>query len=231
MQTRSHADATQPVRLTDSGTSPSMLGSWISAIHGIVPRSETVRENLGFMKLWLRRPASLGAVLPSSKSLGSAMAEAIDTPAPGAVVELGGGTGSITAALLESGVAPEDLVVIEREAALCRVLAARLPNVRIIQGDARRLKSLLREAGIGPVRAVVSGLPLLSLPGKTCIAIIAQALSVLPADGVFVQFTYGPASPVSRALASHFNIKGDRASWVLDNLPPASVWRYYRGTA
>ena len=231
MQTRSHADATQSVRMSNSGPPQSILESWISTIHGIVPRSETVRENLSFMKLWLKRPASLGAVLPSSKSLGMAMAQAIDPSAPGAVIELGGSTGSITAALLESGVAPQDIVVIEREAALCRVLAPRFPDIRIIQGDARRLRSLLRDAGVGPVRAVVSGLPLLSLPGKTCIAIIAQAFSVLPDDGLLVQFTYGPASPVSRALATHFSIKGDRASWVLDNLPPASVWRYRRDTA
>ena len=41
------------------------------------PRRNRVRDNLSFLKLWLRKPASLGAMLPSSKSLASAMAEQI----------------------------------------------------------------------------------------------------------------------------------------------------------
>ena len=59
-------------------------------------RRSSLRENLDFVRLWLRRPVSLGAILPSSKGLAQAMAEQVDPLDPGAVVELGGGTGSIT---------------------------------------------------------------------------------------------------------------------------------------
>lgn len=185
-------------------------------------------RNLRFLRLWLQRPASLGAVMPSSKSLAAAMAAEIDPAAPGAVVELGGGTGNITAALLASGIDPKDIVVIEQEAALCRVLATRFPQIRVICGDATRLRGLLRRSGVGPVKAVVSGLPLLSIPKRAERLIIAQAFSVLAEDGVFVQFTYGPRPPVSRSIASGLDIVGDRSNWVLDNLPPAAVWQYRR---
>jgi phosphatidylethanolamine/phosphatidyl-N-methylethanolamine N-methyltransferase len=191
-------------------------------------RHELVRNNLRFLKLWLQRPTRLGALVPSGKSLASAMAAEIDPTVPGTVVELGGGTGNITAALLQSGTDPRDIVVIEREPSLCRVISARFPEIRVICGNATKLRSLLRRAGIGPVKAVVSGLPLLSIPKKAERLIVAQAFSVLADDGVLIQFTYGPKAPVSRSVAGGLDIIGDRTHWVLDNLPPAAVWQYRR---
>jgi phosphatidylethanolamine/phosphatidyl-N-methylethanolamine N-methyltransferase len=191
-------------------------------------RHDLVRNNLRFLKLWLQRPTRLGAVVPSGRRLAAAMAAEIDTTAPGAVVELGGGTGNITAALLDNGTDPGDIVVIEREPSLCRVIAARFPQIQVICGDATKLRSLLRRAGVGPVKAVVSGLPLLAIPKKAERLIVAQAFDVLADDGVLIQFTYGPKAPVSRSVASGLDIAGDRSHWVLDNLPPAAVWQYRR---
>ena len=187
-----------------------------------------LRNNLRFLRLWLQRPVRLGAVMPSSRSLAVAMASDVDPTAMGAVVELGGGTGNITAALLEAGIAPRDIVVIEREPSLCRVIAKRFPQIRVICGDAMKLRSLLRRAGVGPVKAVVSGLPLLSIPKKAERMIVAQAFSVLTKAGVLIQFTYGPKAPVSRSITTALGIIGERSHWVLDNLPPAAVWRYRR---
>lgn len=192
------------------------------------PWRSSLRHNLDFLKLWLRRPVSLGAVLPSGKSLALAMAEQVDAAAPGAVVELGGGTGSITAALLESGTAVEDLVVIEREPALAELLQSRFANVRVIHGDARHAARLVEQEGVRPVKAVVSGLPMLSLPETICREIITQAFKLLAPGGIMVQFTYSPLSPISRGTGRSLGIVGDRADWVLENLPPASVWTYRR---
>lgn len=185
-----------------------------------------LRRNLGFLRRWLKNPRAVGAVVPSSHSLACAMAAEIDLTAPGAVVELGGGTGSITAALLEAGVPPKDLAVVERDPAFARMLSARFPEARVLQGDAAELRHLLRHAGIGPVKAVVSGLPLLSIPDRICLRIIAEAIEALTEDGVLVQFTYGPASPVSRRILQRLDLEARRTSWVVENFPPASVWRY-----
>jgi phosphatidylethanolamine/phosphatidyl-N-methylethanolamine N-methyltransferase len=64
-----------------------------------------------------------------------------------------------------------------------------------------------------------------------CQRIVAGAFSVLPPDGDFLQFTYGPASPVSRRTRASLGIAGQRSDWVLFNLPPAAVWRYHREPA
>ncbi|MGF1609661.1 MAG: class I SAM-dependent methyltransferase [Kiloniellales bacterium] len=187
-----------------------------------------LRNVLSFWKAWLRRPGRVGALTPSSRSLAAAVACGIAPLRDGVVVELGGGTGSVTAALLRSGLAPDKLVVIERDRSLAKVLARRFPSVRVICGDAGELASLLQRAEVGPVGAVVSGLPLIMLPPELCRTILAQSFALMPEDGVFVQFTYGPLSPLSRSTLRMLGLEGDRIDWIIGNLPPAAVWRYHR---
>lgn len=189
-------------------------------------RLAPLRRNLGFLRRWLKDPKAVGAVMPSGRRLSSAMVSGIDLAAPGKVVELGGGTGNITAAILKAGVPAADLLVVERDAAFAEILARRFPEVRLLHGDATDLRHLLRVAGIDRVKAVVSSLPLLSIPERTCLRIISEATAVLDERGVLVQFTYGPASPVSRRIATRLGLQAERIGWVVDNIPPASVWRY-----
>ena len=170
-------------------------------------------------------------MVPSGRALARAMVAHIDLGAPGAVVELGGGTGNITKAILRAGVAPEDLIVVEREAKLCRIIQARFPGVRVLCADARKLDALLADAGITDVKAVVSGLPLLSMEQEDCRQILRAAFAALGPEGEFLQFTYSPASPVSHKTRGLLGIVGKREEWVLSNLPPAAVWRYRRSAA
>ena len=186
------------------------------------------RDEVRFFLQWLRRPGRLGAVVPSSPALAAALAAEIDTRAPGAVIELGPGTGRVTEALLAAGVAPEALVAIEREASFCALLAARLPEIRVVRGDARAFEFLLKQAGVGQVKAVVSSLPLLNISGADRRRVLTQAVAALGPDGVLVQYTYGPAAPVPSELRAQVGLQGERAGWVLANLPPAAVWRYRR---
>lgn len=191
-------------------------------------RSRAPNDKLDFFLAWLRRPHRVGAVVPSGKALGDAMASCIDVEAPGVVVELGGGTGSITRAILEAGVAPRDLIVVERDAALCKIIGARHPGVHVLCADARDLDRLLPAIGVERVKTVVSGLPLLSMDRADCRRVLKAAFAVLPERGEFLQFTYGPASPVSYETRSLLGLVGKRSEWVLNNLPPAAVWRYRR---
>ncbi len=186
------------------------------------------REEFRFFLHWLRRPRRVGAVLPSSPALAAALAAEIDTEAPGVVVELGPGTGRVTRALLEAGIAPGQLVAIERDATFCKLLRERFPGVRIVSGEARTLEPLLQQAGVGPLKAVASSLPLLSMTSRDRRAVLSQIAAVLGAEGVLVQYTYGPAAPVPPELGVELGLLGERTNWVLANLPPAAVWRYRR---
>ena len=189
-------------------------------------RSPMLSESRLLLKLWLKNPLKIGAVAASSPELAAAMARHIPLHSDGYVVELGGGTGPVTRAILETGVPADRLIVVERDPVLHRHLAQRYPNVRVLQGDAMHLQQLLRREQIQPVKAIVSSLPLLSMKKAIQYRIGAQAFSVLEPGAPFIQFTYGLFSPLNR---HRLGVHGTVEDRVLQNLPPASVWLYRKG--
>src|SRR6201987_5107136 len=69
-------------------------------------------DEVRFIRSWIERPLSTGAVAPSSKILARTMARYVDPNSSGPVVELGPGTGPVTEALVEGGVDPSRLVLV-----------------------------------------------------------------------------------------------------------------------
>ena len=183
------------------------------------------REYRLFLRRWVKNPMSIGAIAPSSRRLADAMARQVPAHGTGPVVELGGGTGNITAGLLRAGIAASRLVVLERDPALHRHLQQLYPQLRIVLGDAAALVDTLRPFGIERADVVVSGLPLLSMPRNIQDDIVRNVFRLLSPGAPFIQFTYGPYSPVGR---ERMGVHGKVAKWVPANLPPASVWVYRR---
>ncbi len=178
-----------------------------------------------FLKTLLERPRLTGALAPSGRFLARAMALAVDPRGEGLVVELGPGTGPVTRALIDNGVARERLVLVEYDAGFCRLLAQRFAPVRVVQGDAYHLERTLAGLEGQPIAAVVSSLPLLNQPAALRAKLIEDAFALMGPDGVFVQFTYGFASPISReTCAKRFSAHCSAPIW--RNLPPARVWTY-----
>src|SRR5690348_11215160 len=86
-----------------------------------------------FLHNWMRTPVSIGAVLPSSRLLARLMTADLR---PGArVMELGAGTGSVTRAILDSGVRPEDLYLVERNEEFAAILRRRFPRSPVLHTD------------------------------------------------------------------------------------------------
>lgn len=177
-----------------------------------------VQSKILFLSELLRDAGSMGALCSSSPRLAARIARQVDVHADGLVVELGGGTGAITEALLRRGLPAQKLVVIEKSHKLAAYLKARFPAVRVIHGDAVHIEVLL--AGQGPVQALVSGLPLRSIGGDKVAAIVGNCVPRLKAQGRLVQFTYafGATSPWLRGGLARV---GSELVW--GNLPPARV--------
>jgi phosphatidylethanolamine/phosphatidyl-N-methylethanolamine N-methyltransferase len=185
-------------------------------------------EAATFFKLWMRRPLRLAAANPSGAALADAVATQLDLRRPGAVIELGGGTGGITQGLVRRGCGPERLVVIEREPELAAVLRRRFPELRIVTGDATRLASLLRPLGLGPIASVVSTLPIKWFPRAAQAAIAHQSLDLVGPDGQFLQLTNAFVSPLPRRA---LGLEGEEVARVWRNFLPAQIWSYRRGAA
>ena len=176
-----------------------------------------------FFTRWLKAPHHIGAVAPSSRFLARAMATQVDLRRAEPVIELGGGTGSVTKALLEAGLPIDRLIVVERDVRLYKMLRRRFPQLRIVLGDARHLVELLRPLGIDAVSAVVSSLPLVSMSKTMRRQIINQSFALLGEAGRFIQYTYSLSSPLA---GREFGLRGRVAARVWLNFPPASVWNY-----
>jgi len=182
-------------------------------------------DEVRFIRSWLERPLSTGAVTPSGKVLARAMASYVDPNSDGPVVEFGPGSGPVTEALVEAGVAPSRLVLVESNPDFCRILQARYPDATVVQGDAYGLRRLLETLLIQPAAAVVSSLPLVTKPIRKRLRLIRDAIDLMLPGAPFVQFTYSVAAPLPKRL-SGFSVEASERIWM--NLPPARVWVYRR---
>lgn len=183
-----------------------------------------------FFLQWLKNPLRTAAVAPSSAELAAAMVAELPDDVR-RVIELGGGTGAITDALLGAGIDDDDLLVLELNEELHAHLHVRYPRVRVALGDARSLAQLAEQNGYlagGQADAIVSGLGLLSMPPDLQRDILDAAFACLRPGGVFVQFTYGPTAPVADMVAMELGLQVRRGDFVLRNMPPATVYVYTR---
>lgn len=185
-----------------------------------------LNDEVRFIRSWMERPLSTGAVRPSSRVLARAMARYVDPDADGPVIELGPGTGPVTEALVAHGVAPERLVLVEFNTQFCDLLRNRYPEATVVQGDAYQLGWLLRDRLRERAAAVVSGLPLVVKPMRMRTHLLRDALDLLRPQAPFVQFTYSVAPPIARNIRGVHSEASPRI-WL--NLPPARVWVYRRG--
>jgi phosphatidylethanolamine/phosphatidyl-N-methylethanolamine N-methyltransferase len=183
-------------------------------------------EEAWFLKNWVESPLKTGSVIPSSKELARKMAEGVDLSLPGLVVELGPGTGPVTQALLDRGLPPERLVLVEYSNDFVKLLRKRFPGVTVLKGDAYDLQGTLAERLTEPLAAIVSGLPLFNKPESERLSLLQTALDLLAPNAPFIQFTYLAVSPVP--LIGGFQAKKSQRVW--KNIPPACVWSYSRPT-
>ncbi len=178
-----------------------------------------------FLKNWFKNPLRMGAVAPSGPVLARRMASYVDPAGTGPVIELGPGTGAITAALVTRGVDPRRLVLVEYSVDFCRLLRERFPTATVVHGDAYALNRTLSGRLSEPADALVSGLPLMTRPEPIRLKLLNDALALMKPGAPFVQFTYSVTSPIPMK-SSTFTAEPSERIW--RNIPPARVWVYRR---
>lgn len=183
-----------------------------------------------FFRQWLKNPLAMASLSPSGRQLTQAMIAQLPARAQ-RVVELGAGTGVFTQALVEYGIAPRDLLVVELNDELHRLLQRRFPGVSIAHGDACNLLEIMQRSGFAHpacVDAVVSGLGFLAMPRGVQRAILEQVFAALVPGRPLIQFTYGPKNPLPRELLDDLGLGVRRAGLAWRNVPPAVVYVYTR---
>jgi len=184
---------------------------------------EAVTSLVAFGSELLNNPRPVGSAVPSSRFLARRIAGFIPRSPRGYVVELGAGTGAITAALLDRGIPPERILAIERSETMVKLLKRRFPFLNVALGDAAQLRSLLEVLFAGDkiqVSHVVSSLPLRSLPEEDVTNIMREVHNVLPEGGRLLQYTYDLRKTPHRSL-SGFKRRYTTVVWA--NFPPARL--------
>ena len=171
-----------------------------------------------FVAHFLRSPALVGGIVPSSPVLGRALSR--HAAGFDAIVELGAGEGSVTRHLACDHPRTR-LTVIERSASMARRLQRTWPHAEVRAGCVHERAECLYAQ---PRRAVaVSSLPFRSLPdelaGET-IAVLRRFLLDHP-ERRLIQYSYGLREPFALDTPA---LAWRRVERVWRNLPPAVVW-------
>jgi len=187
-----------------------------------------VSGRLLFLREFVRDPVSLGAVAPSGPNLARLTVGAAAIAPGEVVVELGGGTGPMTAEIVSAH--PDNpLLCLEPNRELAESLAARFPTVHVAEKVVQELPALCNAWGHPRVHKVVSSLPWAIWPPALQAQCFDAILECLAPEGRMVTFQYvhSQVLPAARrfrgVLDERFgSVQKTRIVWV--NLPPAFVF-------
>lgn len=171
-------------------------------------------------KSW-QQGTRVGSVAPSSSWFARRMLMGIEWSQARCVVELGAGTGAITAEVLRLAKKSCRCLIVERDAEFCQRLRERFSDAEIVQADACDLETLLKARNIAAVDHVIC---CLALPWFTPVdrhKILDASRRLLVPQGSFRQMTYMPRLHYS-TYYRYFETAEFR--WVLLNVPPGGFY-------
>ncbi|MBR0663928.1 methyltransferase [Roseomonas hellenica] len=174
------------------------------------------------MRSWLADPLLVRPFGATGPEVARTLAAQINPGAPGPVVVLWPGLGAITSGLVDRGVRPSRLVLIEADPMICAQLHEHWPMARVIQTDAYAAPILLRRFD-EPAAAVVAGLAALLRPARVRLRLVLGCLRASAPGAPFVQVTCLVRSPVPLPRA-RLRARGSAMIW--RNPWPARVWTY-----
>ncbi len=167
----------------------------------------------------LARLREIGSVVESSRHLARQMALQVDFKQPGLVVELGPGRGAITRELFKRVANRKQLLLIEVGGEFIPDLRRQFQGVSVVHDSAEWLVKHIRGRRVA---AVVSSLPLRSLPEKVVHRIGVALQHVMDPHTRYIQFTYD-LRPARSVYFADVGMDKHHSGIVWRNMPPARV--------
>ena len=185
-----------------------------------------MKENVQFLKAFLKNPLKVGAVAPSSPELAAEMLVGIKPDENNIVLELGVGTGAITKYLQQIIPNRESYLGIELDTEMVKTLGQKYADLNIVCGNAAESYRIHQESGLGKVRYLVCCLPFVSLPKEVSESVLLEIEKFMD-EGCelrIFQYAHGyylpPAIKLREFLRNRYG-KSKRSPLVLKNVPPA----------
>jgi len=193
------------------------------------PPADVRSARRAFLAAALRRPATMGAIAPSSPRLGGVLSSVVPRTGEPVVVELGPGTGAVSAVIAERLPEGARHLAVELDPDMVEYLRRTHPGLDVVHGNAADLGKLLAERGITRVDAVICGLPWALFDDATQTELLGEISRVIGDHGAFTTFAYlhgmtlGAARRFRRRLRGSFEEVLVSAT-VWRTLPPAFVY-------
>lgn len=194
-----------------------------------------VTATRAFLAAALRRPTTMGAVAPSSARLAGVLASVVPRTGAPVVVELGPGTGSVSAVIARRLPPMARHLAVELDIDMVSYLRRTRPDLDVVHGDARHLAGLLAERGVEHADAVICGLPWALFDASTQGSILGEVTRVIGDTGAFTTFAYlhGMSLAAARRFRGTLRDTFDEvviSATVWRNVPPAFVYVCRRPT-
>ena len=185
-----------------------------------------MNENIQFLQAFLKNPAKVGAITPSSPELAQKMLKGIEPDAGNIILELGVGTGAITKYLQDILPNEKSYLGIELDRSMVKSLRKNYPELKIVCGNATETFSIHQKSGLGKVGFVICCLPFVSLPNEVGETILLEIDKFMQQGCTFCTFQYAhgyyfPSAIKLREFMRNRYGKAHRSRLVVKNVPPA----------
>ena len=187
---------------------------------------EQLRGSLQFLRGFMRNPAQVGSVLPSSHRLKQRLVRSAQIADARTIVELGPGTGGTTAAFLQAMSPRAQLLAIELDSDFNQHLRSTIsdPRFALEMGSAEHLEDFLAARRMPAPDAIVSGIPFSTMPRELSQRVAAAIAKVLRPGGLFV--AYQVRAHVAGFVSPYLGEPDKR--WEMVNVPPVRVFRWIK---
>lgn len=186
-----------------------------------------MNENIEFLQAFLKNPAKVGAIAPSSPELAQKMLEGITPGENKIILELGVGTGAITKFISEIVGDEKSYLGIELDKDLVKHLKKNFHALQIVRGNALEAAALHKKSGLGRVGYIICCLPFVSIPNDVGEKILRQIDEFMERGGCTFrtfQYAHGYYFPSALKLREHMRNrygKARKSSLIMKNMPPA----------
>lgn len=185
-----------------------------------------MNENIQFLQAFLKNPAKVGAITPSSPELAQKMVKGIEPNDEKIILELGVGTGAITKYLQDVLPNEKSYLGIELDRSMVKSLRKNYPDLEIVCGNATETFSIHQKSNLGKVGFVICCLPFVSLPNEVGERILLEIDKFMQQGCTFRTFQYAhgyyfPSAIKLREFMRKRYGKAQRSRLVVKNVPPA----------
>jgi phosphatidylethanolamine/phosphatidyl-N-methylethanolamine N-methyltransferase len=189
---------------------------------------EYMNDRVVFLHEFLKHPHQVASIIPSSRFLERRLIALAQVQASQTIVELGGGTGGTTRAILDAMRPGATLLCIEINQQFSSCLR-RIGDPRLIvhEGNAQELREALSLHCLPAPEAVVSGIPFSTMKRSTGLRILEAISASLAPQGRFVAYQVsGHVEDLARPLMGPARIEVE-----LLNIPPLRLYRWTKQAA